>query len=211
MARKKDNKLAISNRSMDDFIWMSYRYCIGRHTIAAAHHAETIHSVIRSNPDMLSDDRKAFNAKDIRAEITTQIAFYPNVYINGRHDFDAYTLLLIEGSKYKDNCKGKRFFLDSYKNELSLEDYIENSYTSTFDKDFIDLIPWVRLANYLDVNCHYKITVNFNNEIQDYICYQYPVRQTDGTYQLKWCDINDDVTITRYLDEQYITNIEKCN
>lgn len=26
----------------EDYVWMSYRYCIGRHTIAAHYHATTI-------------------------------------------------------------------------------------------------------------------------------------------------------------------------
>jgi hypothetical protein len=101
MAKKK-NTINISNSSLEDMIWMSYRYCIGRHTIAAAHHAETIHSVIKSNPDLMSNEKKAFNAKDIRREITSQIAFRSNVYVEGCNDFDAFSLLLIEGSKYKD-------------------------------------------------------------------------------------------------------------
>ena len=32
----------VSAKDMDDFIWMSYRYCIGRKTIAASCHAGTI-------------------------------------------------------------------------------------------------------------------------------------------------------------------------
>ena len=38
-------KITITNREMEDFIWMSTRYCIGRHTIAAAAHADTIAKV----------------------------------------------------------------------------------------------------------------------------------------------------------------------
>ena len=92
MAKKK-NTINISNSSLEDMIWMSYRYCIGRHTIAAAHHAETIHSVIKSNPDLLTPERKHFMALDIRREITSQIAFRSNVYIEGCGDFDAFSFL----------------------------------------------------------------------------------------------------------------------
>ena len=207
MARtKKDPGLKISNTSMEDFIWMSYRYCIGRKTIAAAHHAETIHRVIMSNPDMMSDNKRGFNAQDIRREITHEIAFRSNVYVDGCGDFDAFTLLLIEGSKYKDR-KDIQFILNSYTNELSIKENSDSQYTA-FDYEYIDLIPWVRLANYLDSTTHRKITVHFNNEDKEFICYQYPMKQEDGTYKLVWCELNDDVTITRWLEEKYITNIQ---
>lgn len=206
MGRKKNDKgLKVSNTSMEDFIWMSYRYCIGRHTIAAAHHAETIHSVIKSNPDLMSNEKKAFNAKDIRREITSQIAFRSNVYIDGCGDFDAFTLLLIEGSKYKDRDNVK-FVLNSYTNELSVEE--SDSKYEAFDKDYIDLIPWVRLANYLDIKCHKKITVHFNNEDKEFICYQYPMRQGDGSYKMVWSELDSDVTMDRWLDEEYIVKVE---
>lgn len=206
MGRKKNDKgLKVSNASMEDFIWMSYRYCIGRHTIAAAHHAETIHSVIKSNPDLMSNEKKAFNAKDIRREITSQIAFRSNVYVDGCGDFDAFTLLLIEGSKYKDRDNVK-FVLNSYTNELSVEE--SDSKHEAFDKDYIDLIPWVRLANYLDKKCHKKITVHFNNEDKEFICYQYLMRQGDGSYKMVWSELDSDVTMDRWLDEEYIVKVE---
>lgn len=206
MGRKKNDKgLKVSNTSMEDFIWMSYRYCIGRHTISAVHHAETIHSVVRSNPDMLSDTRRAFNVIDIRREITSQIAFRSNVYIDGCGDFDAFTLLLIEGSKYKDRDNVK-FILNSYTNELSVEE--SDSKYEAFDKDYIDLIPWVRLANYLDKKCHKKITVHFNDEDKEFICYQYPMRQGDGSYKMVWSELDSDVTMNRWLDEEYIVKVE---
>lgn len=205
--KKKETGLLIGNNSMEDFIWMSYRYCIGRKTIAAVHHAETIHKVIMSNPDMLSDEKKAFNARDIRSEVTSEIAFRSNVYIDGCGDFDAYTLLLIEGSKYIGR-KDIKFVLKSYTNELEVEENCDCEYTA-FDNDYIDLMPWVRLANYLDNTCHRKITVHFNGEDKEFICYQYPLKQNDGTYKMVWCELNDNVTISRWLDEEYITKIEE--
>lgn len=206
MAKKK-NTINISNSSLEDMIWMSYRYCIGRHTIAAAHHAETIHSVIKSNPDLLTPERKHFMALDIRREITSQIAFRSNVYIEGCGDFDAFSLLLIEGSKYKDR-KDIEFILDSYKNELRVNEESEFK-NEAIDKDYIDLIPWVRLANYLDTSTHCKIHTNFNGDIQEYVCYQYPVKQEDGKYEMRWGELSDNLIITRYLDEKFITKIEK--
>lgn len=206
MAKKK-NSINISNSSLEDMIWMSYRYCIGRHTIAAAHHAETIHSVIKSNPDLMSNEKKAFTAKDIRREITSQIAFRSNVYVEGCNDFDAFSLLLIEGSKYKDR-KDIEFTLNSYTNELTIKEKSDSKHEA-FDKDYIDLMPWVRLANYLDTSTHRKIHTNFNGDIQVYTCYPYPVKQENGDYEMRWGELSDNLMMTRYLDEKFITKIEE--
>lgn len=206
MAKKK-NSINISNSSLEDMIWMSYRYCIGRHTIAAAHHAETIHRVIRSNPDLMSDERREFNARDIRDEVNSQIAYRSNVYIDGCGNFDAFSLLLIEGSKYRDR-RDIEFVLHSYTNELTIKENSDCSYTA-FDRDYIDLIPWVRLANYLDKKCHRKITVHFNGEDKEFICYQYPKKGSDGSYKMVWSDLDNDVTMERWLEEEYITKIEE--
>ena len=48
--KKKKNNICLDNKAMEDFIWMSYRYCIGRKTIAAATHADTIREFINNNP-----------------------------------------------------------------------------------------------------------------------------------------------------------------
>ena len=67
MARKKQYKAVVSDEMyMEDLIWMSYRYCIGRKTIAAHSHAGNI---ARYSFDHISDGRKRFMAKDIREEI----------------------------------------------------------------------------------------------------------------------------------------------
>lgn len=58
-----DNKLS---QYEEDCIWMSYRYCIGRHTIAAHMHAGEIaaHAYGR-----MSDERTQFMSQDINREI----------------------------------------------------------------------------------------------------------------------------------------------
>jgi hypothetical protein len=50
----------------EDCIWMSYRYCIGRHTIAAHMHAGNIASHAYGR---MSDDRTQFMSEDINREI----------------------------------------------------------------------------------------------------------------------------------------------
>ena len=62
----------------EDSIWMSYRYCIGRHTIASHMRAEDIW---RNSKGRLSDERQLFMAFDINREIEQKLTFgYPSFY-----------------------------------------------------------------------------------------------------------------------------------
>lgn len=68
-----------------DSMWMSYRYCIGRHTIAS--HARAA-EIGRNCYERLSDERKEFNAYDINNEIINSLSFgyvnwsFPRTNIN---------------------------------------------------------------------------------------------------------------------------------
>jgi len=59
----------------EDSMWMSYRYCIGRHTIASHMRAADIWKNCRNR---MSKERQLFNAYDMNREIEQQLAFrYP--------------------------------------------------------------------------------------------------------------------------------------
>ena len=85
MPGKKSPILPISEFE-ETCMWMSYRYAIGRHTIAASMHANDIatHFFYR-----LSNDRKEFTAFDIAREIDNDLRWqfnlfieYPNINVN---------------------------------------------------------------------------------------------------------------------------------
>ena len=62
----------------NDCMWMSYRYCIGRHTIAADMHAGDIWKNCKGR---LSKDKQLFTAFDINREIEQAMAFVkPNFH-----------------------------------------------------------------------------------------------------------------------------------
>jgi hypothetical protein len=64
----------LSDYEMDS-MWMSYRYCIGRHTIASHMRANDIWNNCRNR---MSKDRQLFNAYDMNREIEQKMAFrYP--------------------------------------------------------------------------------------------------------------------------------------
>ena len=56
----------------EDCMWMSYRYCIGRHTIASHMHA---YNIWQNCKGRMSDERALFTAYDINREIEMSLAF----------------------------------------------------------------------------------------------------------------------------------------
>ena len=55
-----------------DCMWMSYRYCIGRHTIASHMHAQDIWKNCKGR---MSNERALFNAFDINREIEMSLLY----------------------------------------------------------------------------------------------------------------------------------------
>ena len=212
---KKKPTIIISNSKMEDFIWMSYRYCIGRKTIAACTHADTIASLITSNPDMLTLERKAFMVQDIREEVTNSINFKRCIRIDGNHfRKDIFSPLMYALNDYP-NRKKKVFHFDANTNEIYKVEYDESLYEfDRPDSDYNDLIPWVKLANLLDTSCHRVITAVFDGKKQEIICYPFPreIRNDDGsiTYKESWTGVKygNCVSVCRYISDEYITEIE---
>lgn len=206
MVRKIKNKGAvISDNSLDDFIWMSYRYCIGRHTIAAAYHAETIRRVIMSNPNSLSPEKKAFMATDIRREINTHVCWRNNVYVDGPRDKDLYSMILYKGSETPNEKMSYK--INEYDNTIITKPCEDEKYVP-YDEYFEDYIRWIRLANILDIKTHKNIKVSFNGEESEHICYPYPMKQNDGSYKEVWCSLDKDLINNSYLAEEYIVEIK---
>ena len=216
MAKKiKEQKVNMSKSSFEDFIWMSYRYCIGRKTIAACTHADTIARVIKDNPGLISPDRIAFNVKDIRNEISNSVNWKKCIHIDGTHfDKDIFTPLLYELNKYPDR-KHKVFHFDA--DASAIYTVVEDNSLYEFeyaDCDYTDLIPWVKLANWMDVTCHRVITTVYEGKKEEHICYPWPrqIQNEDGTvtYKEAWSKVEDADRLSSgwHIAEEYITEIE---
>lgn len=76
LARIAMNNAICDNYPLSDYeedcMWMSYRYCVGRHTIAASMHAPAIWKHCRGR---MSDERSLFTAFDINREIESSMVF----------------------------------------------------------------------------------------------------------------------------------------
>lgn len=218
MKRNEKKTIEISPKNLEDFIWMSYRYCIGRRTAAACAHAGVIADIIFKNPDLLTEDRKEFMAQDIRQSVldtlkwNKRIRFENNYYLN--YDWDFYALLL-EGMSECPYPSEARYVIDMENRTLSWEKYVfRHNESKTLDKAddmYDDLIGWVKLANALDESCHKDITVNVEGKEHTIRCFPY-VARTQGEYILVWASLEKDagsnITIQGYIIPEMITKIE---
>ena len=188
-----------------DFIWMSYRYCIGRHTIAAASHADTIARAIKSNPKALSDERKAFTVLDIRRSINEAFRWNCAIDIEGCRDMDAFSAVMYKSADL-DEPELCKFFVDTTRQDVIVEEGVLPN--DKFDKDYIDLIPWVKLANLLDKSCHKMITTKCEGKEVTTRCYPFPLLYC-GKYIKVWADANNPcLSVNRWISQEYITKVE---
>lgn len=178
MPKKTTPKIIIKNiDDLEDFIWMSYRYCIGRHTIASNMHASTIVKYI----DNINDARKDFMATDIRREIADCLSFKSNFHINGYCDLTDpisiwFDYLIDNNIVLNDAClKESKFTIDSNTGQVFI-DSIElgdnkNDYRyDSISMDIHDLLVWIKLANYLDKRLHKSVIID-NKECEAFPYY----------------------------------------
>lgn len=220
----KKNKIEINDVSfLEDLTWMSYRYCIGRHTIAAHAHADGIASNLYN---VLSEDRKMIMAHDIRREINGVINNNSNIICSDyrHHIYDDGVSLIVyrmlekygqslpEGFNFDDfeyNVKNGDVKIIEWSRSLESKPF---TYGQRFISMYDELIPWIKLSNAFDSSCHKKITVNVNGEEKTYVAMPFPyVNGYDNTIDRKWISIEsylDKPGICSYFNDEVIVKIE---
>lgn len=155
----------------EDCIWMSYRYCIGRHTIASQMHASNI---AKFNYKKLSKSQMERMSEDINREIFYNLKFSNLLKCNS---FDALPsnlkrpldLLYQAFDENNINSIDKVKSLSNvevlYKDNLIFNCYYNNNNLSMMD--FTDLEIWQKLANLFDVD-NYKRCKLKTGEIIEY-------------------------------------------
>lgn len=212
----------------EDLIWMSYRYCIGRHTIASTMHAGNIakHAYGR-----LSPVRQQFMAYDIRKSIEDVLRigkanFYIESSISNQDNLNYRPLEMYLDALSENNIKTKedlkrvksvRAIYDNrttkYVVEMLDDDAEDNSeYLLT---DIHDLFVWANLAACLDTRNHKMITcvIPETNETIITECFEsYLLKSYDG-YEFEKCWVPVDrylyaPTAVLRINSEYITKIE---
>jgi len=137
----------------EDCLWMSYRYCIGRHTIASHMHANDIWRNCRGR---MPKDRELFTAYDINREIEDCMRFgsgpqwrFPNTPLNVIYKpaIDLFCEFLEE---YE--IKSKEDYLKYYSIDVILTDN-ERGYkfeTTTWDEEITSMIPVFKELYYIE-------------------------------------------------------------
>lgn len=210
-------KIAIGAKELEDFIWMSYRYCIGRKTIAACMHASTIADLLYKNPDILSKDRKEFMAQDIRQSIINTISWNKQIKIVNQYNnpiWDIYSAIL-EASSDVEHPYEVIYTVDIEARTVTTEksnELKELSGFEKFDSMYYDLIPWVKLANVLDASCHKKIVCEHAGKTHEEVCFPYAAAIPGGGYNIVWASLAKDSghTIDKqgYVIPEMITQIK---
>lgn len=200
-------------------MWMSYRYAIGRHTIASTMHANDIatHFFYR-----LPNDRKEFASFDIAREIDSILRWKYNLFIeypNVNENFYPLEILMDFIKKYSIkeldefnkfdridyNCSTKEFkvkyvpsYIDAYHSspDGSEQKEIYDKKRTYSMMDLEDLMHWQKLAACLDVHRLKVIKTLYEGKEEEYICFktyflQYGKTTEISQYNGKPYEVND--------------------
>lgn len=226
MTRKaKFNNISVSKSLLENLLWTSYRYCIGRTTYTTQY----AYDIARELCDVFDDEKRKEFARDILHEIeycmhVKGVPFFIHDYSTDKNQIDALALYIdymnsqTELTNYNDTKLIKRINCDVYyDNNITYNVERHANDTNGFIKIdmFMDLLPWHDLACVLDTRKHYVIKTK-NNQcvecIKSYIC---EVRGTDignTIIPFKYREVYkpiDCLDNSSYIQEQMIMNIEQ--
>lgn len=210
----------------ENYIWMSYRYCIGKHTIAAHHQAETIANDVYGK---ITDARMEFFSEDICDIIHDNLSYkdfidfdwYRNIPKDKFKPLDiVYTILNKENIDSIEKLKSIKSISINWNHEEQTFDHSiyyfnENDKNKDYGRslwDLEDLEIWQKLANLLDKRTH-----KFCKLIDGSICEYYETWRMvseEGKYSLKKykCPVSDlNISILCYIPTENIKedNIER--
>lgn len=201
-----DNLITLSTKTVEDLIWMSYRYCIGRHTGAAITHARTIMNIVHKNPNAFTKEQKMQMVDDIRREINNTLSWSRNVSMDMSSNLDIFSLLFYNIEDGEDTTKFVYTVHEktgAIHTDTRLVDTIQP--WEGFESLYTDLIEWVKLSNWLDISIHQKVYVDYNGKKEVIICYPYPIK--DGNvYSVAYSSVDD--PFRGYIAPEYITQIK---
>ena len=208
---------------MSDFketcIWMSYRYAIGRKTIAAVTHAEDIARHI----DWIPENRREFTAEDILRTINGQTNWmFKNVKVFGiEAQYDVFSVIFewfynnpqedmenyfMEHIWYVDLKAGEVYKIESRPDAPQRNEY--GHYTdSTLYSEYHDYLPWIKLAKFIKGATH-EVTLNSTNEVIPATCW-IDVVHVGENKEIKIKYSNAKEFPKWYISTEYIKKIKK--
>lgn len=197
----------------EDCIWMSYRYCIGRKTIASHMHAGNI---AENAYNRLSTERMEFMAKDILEEVHTKLSFI-NIRADRSIKYNNADFILIEElfkyyNEHKNDADFKNIVSMNYNDNGQWEIKYADEKSTDFDRvfgiyrasDIDDLIVWYKLAKCFMKSQHNTFITKDDEQIEYFDCYEKFNRSIgDGTYETVYRSIK--VPVDKYIENPHIT------
>ena len=226
MAKKKTENVKMMTQYEEDCVWMSSRYCIGRHTIASHCHAEDI---AKNAYGRMTKERTQFMSEDINNEIHSQLHYgnfvdmgwYGNIPKTHFRPLDVlYSILNKESIDTMEKMRGIKTIRIEWNREKQDFDYSiyyfnENDKDKDLSRslwDIQDLEVWQQLANLFDLNGHKLARLRVDDEehvVCYYECWHAVNNQGEITYEKRkhsvdspfnW-SINEDCIIEDNINE----------
>lgn len=150
MGKKKMNMMTDYEQ---DCMWMSYRYCIGRHTISSVMHA---HDIAVNCYKRMSDEQSEFTAMDIRKEIAnilriTTLSFKDNVSDDEIRPYEHFVECINRKTRSELLWYKKIVYNgDGKYTTMKLDD----PFSKYLMIDVSDLREWANLASLFDIKNH---------------------------------------------------------
>jgi hypothetical protein len=226
--RKKENK---ASRCMltsyeEDCVWMSYRYCIGRSTIAAHCHASDI---AENTYGRLSNERTEFMSNDINQSIYdilrvhnfADFGWYGNIPKNVFRPLDVlYSILDKEEIDSHEKIRKIKEISIEWNRDKQDYDYAiywfsDNDKNKDYGRSlstYTDLEIWQQLANLFDLSNHKWCKLTDGTLCEYYECWKH--KMIDGKIKFEKYKIPTDrlnLSILTYIPQDSILedNIEQ--
>jgi hypothetical protein len=208
-----------------DAMWMSYRYAIGRHTIAACMHAG---NMIKEIYHRLEEKRIPFTVYDIRREINQHLEWNFNfglsLYVQ-QDDYDPIKAL-VEFAKRVDVKKAGGIFkyLSNNRVEVSVNSNHEYEYNISepinrgelYSHELHDLLVWYNMSCALDKENHKIAVTEYEGKVEEHEVFEYVKIQqyidAEEDFAIEYVDINnylDNSFVHKWIAKDYIKEIKE--
>lgn len=204
----------------EDYVWMSIRYCVGRHTIASHYHATTVAQDVYGK---ISDARMKFLSEDICSCIYDQLRFkdfidfgwYGNIPKGRFKPLDVvYSILNKEGIDCNEKVRKIKSIAIDWNKEKEDFDYSiyyfnEDDGNKDYGRsmhDIQDLEIWQKLANLFDKDNHKYCRLIDGTICEYYECWQWGYSENRKFCYTKYrCPVNRlSIGILCYIPEESI-------
>ena len=224
--KKKTETLKPMSEYEIDAMWMSYRYAIGRHTIAACMHA---YNMIKEIYHRIDEKRIPFIIYDIRREINQQLDWTFNfglsLYVQ-QSDYDPIKAL-VEFAKQDDIKKAGGIFkyLSNNRVEVSVNSNHEYEYNFSepihpgrelYAHELDDLLVWYNMSCALDKENHKIAVTEYEGKTEEHEVFEYVKIQqyidAKEDFAIDYVDINEYLKnpfVHKWIAKDYIKEIKE--